>query len=153
MEYTDLRFMLHRELLDRANAVCARHGVQLADVLRGVVTRIATEGSLPSQGKLHPSLASNRLPFDEYDPRLWDPLLLSINAELAVTLLAAFIADCSAQLAETDPARKPHKALMEQLRAKRDDAIRRRQTLDAQNPEAVAEVLHRYAGPEGRTAA
>jgi antitoxin component of RelBE/YafQ-DinJ toxin-antitoxin module len=144
--------MLHRDLLERANAVCTRHGVQLADVLRGVVTRIATEGRLPTVGSTPSSPSTARLPFDEYDPRLWHSLQTSINAELAIELLASFIADCSAQLAETDPARRPHKELAEQLRAQRDDAIRRRQSLDIEDPQAIAEVLRTYGAREGRAA-
>jgi antitoxin component of RelBE/YafQ-DinJ toxin-antitoxin module len=144
MEYTDLQFRLHRDVADKANAICARHGVQLADVLRGVVTRIATEGSLPSQAVTHHAAGQTPLPFDRYDARLWDALQLSINAELAVELLAACIADCSAQLAEIDPARKPHRELADRLERKRREALQLRQTLDVNDADAVAAVLRAY---------
>jgi hypothetical protein len=152
MEFSDIRFRLHRGLLDKANAVCARHGVELADVLRGVVTSIAVSGALPTPSGTKAPADTARLPFDDYDPRLWEAHHRPLRAELALELLASFIADCSAQLAETDDNRKPHAALAEQLVAKREEAIRIRRTLNVSDPGAVDNVLKAYGPKNGRVA-
>lgn len=145
-----IRFRIDPQVRDKAAAVCADLGHELNDVLRTVVTRIAQEGTLPfSLGLVAREPAARPAPFSDYDDRLWAPVRPQIDAELALSLLAAFIADCSTVLDEQEHVDEPDLELVARLTREREQALRLRRELDVSDDGAVRRAIA-YYGPRVR---
>jgi antitoxin component of RelBE/YafQ-DinJ toxin-antitoxin module len=145
MDFEFVRFRVNPEIHAIAHAVCERLGLPLNDVLRALVTRIATDGSVPFDldGRRQPS-ALTPVPFQEYEPALWSGLKPSIEAELALELLAHFIADCSARIDEASGYDPAHQELTATVSTQRAEAIQLRNSLNLADTAAVAAVLNKY---------
>jgi DNA-damage-inducible protein J len=145
-----VRFRVDPDLRDKAAQVCAELGLELPDVLRAFVTRIASDGALPFDlSNRATRLETAQQPFQDYEAGLWSPIKPQVDAEVALTLLARFIARCTAQLEDaeeaTDTTRlKPE--LTDRLIKDRDDARKMRDALDVSDAVAVAKVISTY-GP------
>ncbi len=145
-----VRFRVDPERRDRAAQVCAGLGVELNDVLRALVTRIAHEGTIPFD--VAPAAAPARQPAPDpasppdYGERWWSALKPQLDAERAMDLLSRFIAECSAQL---DPPAGTAPPTLEQLVAwtqARADARRLQRELDVGDAAAVRRIIDTY-GP------
>lgn len=143
METDFARFRIDPAIRDQAAQVCARLGHELSDVLRAFVTRIARDGAIPLEMPVNGPPADAASPLGPSD-RLWAPLRPQVEAEVALALLASFVADCSTALDEqrNPPDREQTARLTEQ----REEARRRRRELDVTDPVAVRAVLQTY-GP------
>ncbi|MBS0449634.1 MAG: type II toxin-antitoxin system RelB/DinJ family antitoxin [Proteobacteria bacterium] len=141
---TDLvRFRIDAALREKAARVCADLGLELHDVLRTVISRIARDGTLPFEADATaPHAPGTPRPFADYDQRLWSGLKPQIDAEVALTLLVRYIAERSAQLAAVSPAGDSEQ--IARLAQERGDALALRRSLDLSDPEAVARVIARY---------
>ena len=147
-----VRFRADPEVRDKAAAVCGELGLELTDVLRAFISRIARDGALPfALGAPAPAPDSHR-PFYQYDERLWSSITPSIDVEVALALLARFIANCSTRIDEELQARSPDQRVIKRLGKERAEARSLKQNLDVQNAAAVREVLDRF-GPLVRTSA
>ena len=94
-----IRFRIDPEIRDKAEEVCSALGHELHDVLRAAVIRIARDGALPFDLGAGPAApAAGAIPFYHYDERRWGSMKPQIDAEVALALLARFIADCSTRL-------------------------------------------------------
>lgn len=144
-----VRFRIDPQLRDQAAAVCTSHGMELPDLLRLVVTRIARDGAIPAGLLDQAGRRTEQAPFLEYDARLWTRLQPQLSAEVALALLSRFIADCSTWLDEAKQQSKPDRPKVKLLEAERAGALRLRQSLDVTNAEQVSEVLQTY-GPKVR---
>ena len=145
MEGELIRFRVDASIRDKASAVCEKLGFDLSDVLRAFVARIAEEGTLPFEVGAPSGPRPQRAPFSEYTERLWRDYQ-HVDAEVALALLARFIADRAARLdaEESEPRQKA--AVMGELRAELAQARKLAQSLDPKDAEAVAAVLATY-GP------
>jgi len=143
------RFRINPALRDQAMQVCARLGVELADVLRALVTRIAHDGAIPF---VMPSAESPTAPASppSTDERLWTSMRAQVEAEVALALLARFIADCSTAIDEQVNATDRER--FARLSEQRDEARRLRRELDVTDADAVRSVLQKY-GPLVRSSA
>ena len=142
------RFRINPALRDQAMQVCARLGVELADVLRALVTRIAHDGAIPFAMSAAESPTATASP-PSTDERLWTSMRSQVEAEVALALLARFIADCSTAIDEqvnTDRER------IVRLTEQRDEARRLRRELDVTDANAVRSALQKY-GPLVRSSA
>lgn len=142
-----IRFRIDPAIRETAEEVCSGLGLELNDVLRATVMRIARDGALPFEigaGAAQPPVEA--IPFYNYDERLWGSLKPHIDAEVALAILARFIADCSTKLDEQTSSSRPDEAAMATLTAQRDEARRWRRELDVADAAAVAAVLEHY-GP------
>ncbi len=146
MDSEFIRFKVDPQLRDKAAAVCAGLGHELADVLRALVTRIAQEGTLPFDMGSTPQGASGAMPFGDYADRFWTPLKSQLEAEVALSLLAWFIADCSRRIDDHAEAVRLHEQSLVQLQQDRDQARRLRDGLDVADAAAVRQVIEHY-GP------
>jgi addiction module RelB/DinJ family antitoxin len=138
------RFRIDPQVRDQAAEVCARFGLELNDVLRVFVTRIATEGAIPIE--LPPDRGSNEdAPFGDNN-RLWSSLRTHVEAEVAIALLARFVADCSTTIDELADLTQTDSDVVARLNVEREEARQLRNTLDVTDASAVRAVLHKY-GP------
>jgi addiction module RelB/DinJ family antitoxin len=135
-------FRVDAALRAKAAEVCKQLGLELHDVLRTLVARIARDGALPfAVGEAAPRPAA--VPFGEYDARLWAPLKPQIDAEIAAALLMRFLADCSSRLDDAS-AGAPDPLEVARLTLMRENALRLHRTLDLTNPAVVARVIETY---------
>ena len=140
------RFRIDPQIRDKAAKVCEDHGLELNDVLRALVTKIAREGKVPAGTPDAPRQpAEVPLPFASYHEGLWSPLKPHLDAELAVAVLVRFIADASIRIDEANGSDKPDRHLIETLTQERAKALKLRRSLDVGDAEAIAGVLASYA--------
>ena len=148
-----VRFRIDPELRERAAQACADLGLELNDVLRAFVTRIARDGALPFDLGTTPTPPEpGHTPFHDYDARLWSPIKPQIDAEVAIGLLARFIANCSTRIDEAADGVAPDPELVMRLTRDRADARRLRRDLDVSDGVAVSRVIDKY-GPLVRAGA
>jgi len=148
-----VRFRINPELREKAAKVCADLGLELNDVLRAFVTRIARDSALPFDlGTAPTSPEPGHTPFHDYDARLWSPIKPQIDAEVAIGLLARFIADCSTRIDEAADGGASDPDLVMRLTRDRDDARKLRRDLDVSDGVAVSQVIDKY-GPLVRAGA
>lgn len=136
------RFRVDPQQLAEAREVCARLGIELADVLRAMVARIAGDGAIPFE--LPPPTAADD-PFDTLDERLWSPLKHTLQAEAALALIDRTIADAAARL-DADALPPETRA---RWRSALDEARRQRETLDVTDADAVRQVIASLRPPRG----
>ena len=142
-----VRFRINPELRQKAEKVCADLGLELNDVLRAFVTRIARDSALPFDlGTIPTSPAPGHTPFHDYDARLWSSIKPQIDAEVAIGLLARFIADCSTRIDEAANGGASDPDLVVRLTRDRDDARKLRGNLDVADAASVSQVIDKY-GP------
>jgi addiction module RelB/DinJ family antitoxin len=144
MESGLVRFTVDPEIRARAEQVCARLGLDLNDVLRTFLVRVARDGKLPFAPEPAPKTEGRTpTPFSTYDPRAWTPLAPILNAELAVEVLDHAVASLMAQLqtARTTKAGRDEKEAAALL-AKANAA---RLTLEPSDSQAVAALLNTFA--------
>lgn len=145
MDFELISFRIDPEIHERASKACEGLGVELNDVLRSLVTRIARDGSIPFDlGASPPQLASDQTPFHEYDARLWRSVRPPIEAEVAIAVLARFIADCSTRIDEESDRQEPDRDAIVEWAAQREEARQQRPELDVTDAEAVAAIFARY---------
>jgi len=143
------RFRINPALRAQAMQVCARLGVELADVLRALVTRIAHDGAIPFAMPAAESPTAPASP-PSTDERLWTSMRAQVEAEVALALLARFIADCSTTIDEQVNANDRER--FARLTEQRGEARRLRRELDVTDADAVRSVLQKY-GPLVRSSA
>ncbi|CAG0999447.1 Antitoxin DinJ [Planctomycetaceae bacterium] len=136
------RFRINPETRAHAVEVCARMGYELSDVLRALVTRIAHEDSIPFDLGIQPQAASENLLVG--DERLWSPIKSQIEAEIALALLARFIADCSTTIDEQAALDRRDQELVIRLTKEREAARKLRSELDVSDSAAIQSVLTKY---------
>jgi addiction module RelB/DinJ family antitoxin len=141
-----IRFRIDAEVREKAVQICADLGYELSDVLKALVSRIARDGTLPFDMAGGPVTPATTAPFYNYDERLWAGIKPQIDAEVALQLLARFIADCSTTLDEEDDKPTQDVKLKEKLTAARTEARALRSQLDVSDHAAVKAVLEKY-GP------
>lgn len=147
-----IRFRIDPKLAQQAEQVCAAAGLELRDVLRIVVARMGREGTLPFDPRSASVVEARGRPFYEYNERLWADLKPSIDAEVALALLARFIADCSTRLDEAEHTEHLDPQVMEELMFAREEARTIKASLDVTDAVAVRHVLDRF-GPLVRSSA
>lgn len=145
MEGELIRFRVDAAIRDQAAAVCEKLGFDLADVLRAFVARIAEQGTVPFDMGVAPQARGPRAPFADYTERLWREYRY-VDAEVALALLARFMANHAAALDAEQRQPQPNAARLRELSEEIARARALAQGLDPDDAEAVAAVLARY-GP------
>lgn len=146
METELIRFRIDPQLAQQAEQVCAAAGFELRDVLRFLVTRIARTGVIASDLADAGASEARQRPFYDYDERLWADLKPSIDAEVALALLARFVADCSTRLDEAEQGEPVDRRIINELAQARDEARVLKRGLDVTDAAAVQRILERF-GP------
>jgi hypothetical protein len=136
------RFRIDPQVRDQAADVCARFGHELSDVLRAFVSRIAAEGAIPIP--LPPDRGFADSPSPGGDDRLWSLMRPHVEAEVALALLARFIADCSTTIDKLSEAAQPEQDVMDRLKGEREDARQLLSRLDVTDASAVRAILDKY---------
>lgn len=143
METEFQRFRVDPAVREQAAQVCGRLGLELSDVLRALVACIAADGAIPFAMPTEAPPFRTTVPVTHPD-RLWTPLRSQVEADVALALLARFIADCSTQL--DDQGNLSDREQITRLTEQRQEARQLRRALDVTDPAAVRAVLHKY-GP------
>ena len=141
-----IRFRVDPELAEQAERACADLGFELRDVLRSVVARIARERVLPFDLNAPGARDATRRPFYDYNERLWANVKPGIDAEVALALLARYIADCSTRIDEAAHGDPAEPQFIERLVKARDEARAVKLTLNVSDADAVQRVLDQF-GP------
>lgn len=152
METELIRFRIDPALAHGAEKVCADLGFELRDVLRATVTRIARDHALPFDMNAAAGSEARRRPFYEYDERLWATMKPPIDAEVALALLARYIADCSTRIDDIEQADRVDRQQVKALTKTREEARAIKLALDVTDTDAVQSVLNRF-GPLVRASA
>lgn len=148
MESRYLRLQLDAEVCARAEAVCARKGADLVDVLRALVSQIAQSDTIPDTLAASPrSLTAEEAPFSRYDNDLWSASRTLVDADLALSVLDQFIAQRAHQLLEAKANRSPDVSLIARLEAERKQALGARALLNPDDADGIAQILRAY-GPQ-----
>jgi hypothetical protein len=141
-----VRFRMDPLVLEKAAKVCADHGLELSDVLRTLITTIAREGKVPGAAASAPRRpAEERAPFAEYNESLWSGLRPRLDAELALTVLARFVADTSLRIADAAAADQPDQRLINELTQDRKKALKLQRSLNVADDAAVRDVIATYS--------
>lgn len=145
MDFEFIRFRIDPAIHEKAAKACSRLGLEVNDVLRALVTRIARDGTVPFDiGASAPPPARERTSFHDYDPALWGTIKPRVEAEAALSLLMRFIADCSFRIDEEAAQRSPNRDLLDRLRDQHAEAKRLLRELDVNDRHAVNQLLQKY---------
>lgn len=144
MDYEFIRFRIDPAIHKKAADACSRLGIELNDVLRALVTRIARDSSVPFDLGAAPPRAPERTPFHDYDPRLWASLKPRVDAEAALSLLMRYIADCTTRIDEEVNLRHANQDLLTRLDRERMEARRLLRAFDASDTKAIDHILETY---------
>lgn len=146
MDYEFIRFRIDPAIHKKAADACSHLGIELNDVLRALVTRIARDGAVPFDlGAAPPPRAPDRTPFHDYDSRLWASLKPRVEAEAALSLLMRFIADSTTMIDEENGRRNADRDLLSRLDRDRAEARRLLREFDTGDAQAVDGILKTYA--------
>ena len=139
-----VRFRVDRALKAHAEQLCASLGMELNDVLRILVRRIAMEGAIPFDlNRPNQSPSDARAPFDRYGPFLQEDLA-HLKAESVLTLLATFAANRARRIAVERRQAKPNQNKIDQLRREATEAMHLRRSLDVKDDALLALVEKRF---------
>lgn len=133
-----VRFRVDGNLKTNAEAACNRRGLDLNDVLRTLVRRIAMEDAIPFDLNAPARIATDaRTPFDRYGEFL-DQDLAHLKIESVIGLLATFIADRARRMAAEKKKTKPNTKRIEQWLQEASEAMQyRRGALNSSNAAKV----------------
>jgi len=140
-----VRFRIEGELKKRAEAVCARTGMDLNDVLRTLVRRIVTDGAIPFDVNTSGRVAEPRgVPYAQYGEFLTEDLA-HLKAESAISLLASFAADRAHRIATEKRKARPNRANLKRWAAEARDAMNYRRTMNTRDDKLVSKVEKKFA--------
>jgi addiction module RelB/DinJ family antitoxin len=139
-----IRFRIDASLRAQASDVCNSLGLDLNDVLRALVARIARDGALPFDLQAPSVSAAGPTPFATYDMRLWASLAPIADAEAAMTMLAVYVARCGNAIDDEYQRAAADNGRIELLTQQLHEAQRAQQELDLTDPAVAARVLATY---------
>jgi addiction module RelB/DinJ family antitoxin len=142
---TDLvRFRIEGEIKRKAVRVCEDLGLELNDVLRTVVRRIANDDALPFDMTIPNRVAEPvPLPFNRHSDFPADELA-HLRAEALITLLATAIANRAHRIAEEKRKARPNKNKLLEWEAQLREAMDYRRSVNTRDANLVAELEKRY---------
>ena len=138
-----IRVRVDSALKSVAESVCREHELTLPEVLRTVVRRIARDRRLPFEVEAPPPPDDALVPFGRDTPLLAGDLA-DLKAELALHLLATFIADRARRLAEGREQGTGDAKRLARWERELREAVMHHRTLDATDPALVDEVEARF---------
>lgn len=138
-----IRFRVDRDLKRAAEAVCAGLDLDLNDVLRSIVRRIAHERALPFEVNTPPRPQPGKVPFAEYNDFLKRDLA-HLKGELTLGMLATFIADRTKRIAEARGDPQVDAKLQARWERELRDAAAYHRTLDTRDTALVEQLDARF---------
>lgn len=138
-------FRVDEALRRQAIAICEQQHIDLNDVLRTLIRRIAMEGALPFnlEASARPE-SVERVPFDDYGDFLKRDLA-HLEVEALISLLARLVADRARRIAAEQRKRSPDPANIRRWEAEIAAAMQiRRGNVDLTNLARVDELQQRF---------
>lgn len=142
-ELTFIRFRIAEDERARAEGVCLEHGIDLHDLLRAVVRRIALEKTIPEDFRPRGQPQRESVPFVGGTPFLARDVA-HLRAERVFGLLAEFIAQRSREIAEERDKREPDAQQLDQWSKELRAAVKYHRTLDPDDADLVGSVDERF---------
>ena len=145
LETEMVRFRIEGELKKRAEHACARRGMELNDVLRTLVRRIALDGAIPFDMNAPASVAEpGGTPFDRYGEFLTQDLA-HLKAESVISLLASFVANRARLIATENRKVRPNRAKLSKWESEAREAMNYRRTMNTKDAKVVAKVEKKFS--------
>jgi antitoxin component of RelBE/YafQ-DinJ toxin-antitoxin module len=148
MDSIHLRIRIDRAIAEQAMKMAQTRGMELADVIRMMVTKAVQIGDFsiePERSKQQAVKAAR--PYYAYDERQWTSSKTVLDAELALALVDQYIASHTLQIETMMDRVDPDALLIEQLTQERDDARKVLATLDPTDADAVRILLEEFGPP------
>jgi addiction module RelB/DinJ family antitoxin len=143
-----IRFRINADIKRQAANVCADLGIELNDLLRRFVTRVASEGKSPIDVPAPAQPPSNRVAlFGDYDERAWGAVMALGDEEFATVCLMSYIAECDRQLHEASERGARGSKRIAEWTALREAAQAALAGLDSATPQGVREIIERFSAP------
>jgi DNA-damage-inducible protein J len=140
-----IRFRIEEDIKARAENICARLGMEMNDVLRTLVRRIALDKAIPFD--MHTTFRveePSRSPFDRYGQFLTDDLA-HLKAEAVISLLWIFAAKRARQIALENRKPRPNRKQITKWETEAEEAMEYSRTMDTRDDKLVAKVEQRFA--------
>lgn len=143
---TVLSFRVDEALRRQAVAICQQQHIDLNDVLRTLIRRIAMEGALPfNLDAPARSETVQRVPFDDYGDFL-NTDLAHLEVEALISLLARLVADRARRIVAEQRKRSPDPANIKRWAGEIAAAMQiRRGKVDLTQPARVDQLQQRFA--------
>jgi addiction module RelB/DinJ family antitoxin len=135
-----IRFRIEEDIKARAENICARLGMEMNDVLRTLVRRIALDKAIPFD--MHTTFRveePSRSPFDLTDD------LAHLKAEAVISLLWIFAAKRARQIALENRKPRPNRKQNTKWETEAEEAMEYSRTMDTRDDKLVAKVEQRFA--------
>lgn len=139
-----VRFRVDSRLKQRAESICAALGMDLNDVLRILLRRIAMEEAIPFNLNAPARLPKDaQVPFAHYGDFLQQDLK-HLAAESVISLLATFVAKRARQMTAERGKPKPNATKIEQWNTEATEAMQLRRSIDTTDDALLARVEKRF---------
>jgi hypothetical protein len=140
-----VRFRIEGDLKKRAEDACAQRGMELNDVLRTLVRRIALDGAIPFDMNAPGRVAEpGGTPFDRYGEFLTQDLA-HLKAESVISLLASFVANRARLIATEKRKARPIRANLSKWESEAREAMNYRRTMNTKDDKLVAKVEKKFS--------
>ena len=140
-----VRFRIEGDLKSRAEEVCARYGLELNDVMRTLVRRIALDDSIPFDMNAPGRIAEpSGSPFDRYGAFLTEDLA-HLKAKSVISLSGSYIANRARRMATERHKARPNRAHVARWKSEVQEALQYRRTLDTKDQKLVAKGEKNFA--------
>jgi hypothetical protein len=138
-----LRYAVDRDLFEAAEKVCTDLELDLIEVMRELLRRIALERAIPFELGTAVRIQGDAAPFTRYSAFL-EADLAPLEPELVLARLGTFIAERSARIAEANAAPEPDEEQIASWTRELDEAIALHRTLDVRDTALLARVEARF---------
>ena len=139
-----VNFRVDPDVKTRAEAICKSIEMDLVQVMRILLRRIATEEAIPFDLNA-PARAPTpaRVPFDRYGTFL-EHDLKHLKAESVISLLAGFVAKRARQMATERAKSRPNTKKIEQWNTEAMEAMTLRRSIDTNDEALLARTEKRF---------
>jgi len=145
LETEMVRFRIEGDLKKRAEHACARRGMELNDVLRTLVRRIALDGAIPFDMNAPARVTEpGGTPFDHYGEFLTQDLA-HLKAESVISLLASFVANRARLIATENRKARPNRAKLTKWESEAREAMNHRRTMNTKDAKVVTKVEKKFS--------
>lgn len=135
---------IERDLKKRAEEICARTGMDLTDVIRTLVRRIAIDGAIPfdldTPGRVEEPPAP---PYGRYSDFLTDDLA-HVKADSVIVLLSSFAADRAHRVATERRKSRPNREKINRWEAEARDAMKHRRTINTKDEKLLTKLEKKF---------
>ena len=132
------------ELHQRASIICSDLGYELNDVIRIFIARIVRDNCIPFDLEALPTINEDKIPFYQFEERLWGNSLNILKAELSITLISRFVAMNAGRISEEESNSHPDIKKIQQLKEEISLASHKKNHLDVNDSKQIQSIIDFY---------